>query len=201
MELNKGKSKTSGFQNIDLSIDLEELANLKKVSDIDNQINVLFEKFQICSANEPHVKEIAELWANLAAIQQLNAPDRFSFKNEIKDWQTFVRRKLEKKNNLLLVVLSPENCEVKGFLYLQSVTLPSSDFILKGVIEDLYIKPQHRKKGIATCLLDVSCDWALSQNIKKIDLICLTRPKDLLDFYLSYLKEFKKEINLDLITL
>ena len=195
MELNKEKSKNN------LDIHPEEPANLKKVSEVNNQVDIFFEELQITSANETHVREVAELWANLASIQQLHAPERFSFKNEIKDWQIFVRRKLEKKYNLLLVALNQGKTEVKGFLYLQIITLPSSDFALKGIIEDLYVKPQYRNEGIATYLLDVSCEWALSQSIKQIDLICLTKPKDLLDFYLTYLKKFNKEITLDLITL
>ena len=195
MELNKEKSKNN------LDIHPEEPANLKKVSEVNNQVDIFFEELQITSANETHVREVAELWANLASIQQLHAPERFSFKNEIKDWQIFVRRKLEKKYNLLLVALNQGKTEVKGFLYLQIITLPSSDFVLKGIIEDLYVKPQYSNEGIATYLLDVSCEWALSQSIEQIDLICLTKPKDLQDFYLTYLKKFNKEITLDLITL
>src|SRR3989338_5469231 len=126
----------------------EELANLKKVSDINNY--VLFEQddIVISSANDNHIKELGELWANLASIQQIFAPERYSFNAEKKDWHYFVQNKVEKRSNSLLVAQKKNEYEVRGFLYIQSVTLPSSELVLKGVIEDIYTKPQYRRQGI-----------------------------------------------------
>ena len=182
------------------NITTDELANLTKISDVDNYISTLDENLVISTANETHVKEIAELWANLASIQQLNAPERYDFKCEKKDWHEFVLHKLFKKHNLLLVAHNKDEYEVKGFLYLQTITLPSSEFILKGVIEDIYTKPQYRREGIASKLLDVAMKWAQTQNIKQVDLISITKAKDLLEFYLKYIKKTKTEINFDLVT-
>lgn len=182
------------------NITTDELANLTKISDVDNYISTLDENLVISTANETHVKEIAELWANLASIQQLNAPERYDFKCEKKDWNEFVLHKLFKKHNLLLVAHNKDEYEVKGFLYLQTITLPSSEFILKGVIEDIYTKPQYRREGIASKLLDVTMKWAQTQNIKQVDLISITKAKDLLEFYLKYIKKTETEINFDLVT-
>ena len=177
----------------------DELANLKRVSEIDNSIKKEFGDLIISNANESHVKEIAELWANLASVQQIFAPQRYNFKAEGKDWQAFVQRKITKKNNLLLVAHDKGNVEVKGFLYLQTVTIPSSDLILKGVVEDIYTKPQYRKQSIAHKMFEVSLEWAQRQNIKQIDLIMLANTKDLSAFYAKTLNKIKKDINLELV--
>ena len=199
MESNKGKSISDLV--LSTSFAKDELANLKKISDINNQICCVFDDLIVCSASECHVKEIAELWANLASIQQISAPDKYSFQREEKDWQSFVRKKLSKKNNLLLVAHKQGDYEVKGFLYLQTITIPSSDLVLKGVMEDIYTKPQHRRLEIASKLLNVAMDWAIGQNIKQVDFISLTNAKDLSGFYLSFLKKLKKDITLELVTL
>ena len=177
-----------------------ELANLKRVSEIDNQVNLIFDDLVISSATEKHIKEIAELWANLASIQQISLPGRYDFKKEEKDWQTFVRNKLSKNHNLLLVTHKKDENEIKGFLYLQTITIPSSDLVLKAVIEDIYTKPQYRRLNIASKLLDIALDWSLGQNIKQVDFISLVNAKDLSSFYLNFLKKFKKDISLDLVT-
>ena len=202
IESNKGLSKQSEeIEILKNSIFVnDELANLKKITDIDNCIEKAFDDLVVCSANDSHVSEIAELWANLACVQQIFAPERYNFVTEGKDWQSFVRKKLSKKNNLLLVAYKNGHSEIKGFLYLQTVTLPSSDLILKGIIEDIYTKPQHRKQGIAFRLLDVALDWASNQNIKQVSLISLTRTSDLSSFYSKVLKKIKKNLNLELLT-
>ena len=107
---------------------------------------------------------------------------------------------MEKNHNLLLISHNKNSHEVKGFLYLQAITIPSSDLVLKGVIEDLYTKPQYRRQDIASTLMNVSIAWTLKQKIKQIDLITLTRSNDLIQFYLRYIKESKQGVNLDLVT-
>ena len=148
---------------------------------------------------ESHIPEIAELWANHASIQQIFAPQKYSFKTEGKDWRTFVRKKLEKENNLLLVVHKKDDKEVRGFLYLQTITLPSSNLILKAVIEDIYTKPQYRKQKVASKMLDVAMDWAISQGIKQVDIISMISTKGVTEFFNSFLKEFKKDVKLEVV--
>ena len=179
----------------------DELANLKNINELDNNVTCIDGDLIVCTANDSHVKEIAELWANLASIQQMYAPERYNFLPEGKDWQVVVRRKMEKTHNLLLVAHNKNSAEIKGFLYLQSITIPSSDLVLKGVIEDIYTKPQYRRQDVASALLNVGIFWALKQKIKQIDLISLTRSNDLIQFYLRFLKESKQDINLDLVTI
>jgi GNAT superfamily N-acetyltransferase len=185
---------TKGLNNSD------ELANLKNINELDNNVTFVDGDLIVCTANDSHVKEIAGLWANLACIQQMYAPERYNFLPEGKDWQAVVRRKMEKTHNLLLVAHNKNSAEIKGFLYLQSITIPSSNLVLKGVIEDIYTKPQYRRQDIASALLNVGIFWALKQKIKQIDLISLTRSNDLIQFYLRFLKESKQDISLDLVT-
>ena len=176
------------------------LANLKKVNEINNQLYVEFDDLVVCSAKENHVSEVSELWANHASIQQLNAPGRYAFKAEGKDWQSFVRRKIDKQNNLLLVIHKKGEKEIMGFLYLQTITLPSSELVLKGVIEDIYTKPQHRKQNIATKLLKIVVEWACDEHIKQVDFVSLPNIKGLSEFYFRFLKQFKLDLNLTLLT-
>lgn len=179
----------------------EEPAKLKKVSDLDSYVSFNYGDLVICSANEGHLKELAELWANLAALQQLTAPQRYDFKLEEKNWQAFVTKKLNKKNNLLLVAHKIEEKEVRGFLYLQTITIPSSDLVLKAVIEDVYTKPQYRKQGIALKLLEVAATWAKKENIKQVDFVCLTKLKDSINLYESFSESLGKALNLELVTI
>lgn len=200
MESNKGISKQNFSEVIrDELLFRDNIAALKKVTDIDNYVNCEYEDLIISSAKEEHIREVAELWANLASVQQIFAPHRYNFKAEGKDWQLFVKKKLSKKNNLLLVTHANNDTEIRGFLYLQTVTLPSSDLVLKGIIEDIYTKPQYRQQKTASNLLEASLNWALRQKVKHVDLIALTRTKDLLEFYLSFINQFKKNIDLKLL--
>ena len=192
------KEKMADIKNINKDFS-DELANLKKISDINNVVSKDFDKLRICTAKEEHVKELAELWANLAAIQQVYASERYNFLAEGKDWQAVVRKKLAKEHNLLLVVHDIGDTEVKGFLYLQTIVIPSSDLVLKGVIEDIYTKPQYRKTKIASKMLNVALDWASNQNIKHVDFVSLENSKGLSEFYVHFLRAFKPSVNLDLL--
>ena len=191
-KIEKDKLTAGNITALPLFTPSDELAKLKKVDEIDNQVSVTFGDLIIESAAESHIKEIAELWANLASIQQLFEKDRYSFKFEGKDWQSFVRRKLEKKNNLLLVAHNRNSAEVKGFIYLQTITIPSSNLILKAVVEDLYTKPQYRRQNIATYLLNAALSWSKSQSVKHTELITLAKSKDLSMFYTKYLNSCNK---------
>lgn len=194
------KAQNVGLTN-HLSILEDELANLKRISEINNKVSTSFNKLIICSANESHIKEIAELWANLASIQQMFLSGRYDFKQEGKDWQAFVRKKLSKNQNLLLVAHDIGSYEIKGFVYLQTITLPSSDLVLKTVIEDIYTKPQYRKQSIATKLLEVAMNWACSQNIKQVEFISSSKSKDLSSLYLKIFNKLKGTLDLELVTL
>ena len=144
----------------------------------EEKVSESFNGLVICSASDSHISEIAELWANLASIQQIYAPERYSFKGEGKDWRAFVRRKLSKEENLLLVVHDLGSKEIKGFLYLQCVKLPNSNVVVKGVIEDIYTKPQYRRMEIATKLLNVALKWAGKNGLKCVDMMSFKGPKD-----------------------
>lgn len=196
----KMELKKNITENKESNSSVDELANLKKIDDLDNHISFTDGDLIVCTANEDHVRETAELWANLATIQQMYAPERYNFLPEGKDWRAVVRRKMEKNHNLLLVAHEKNSTEIKGFLYLQTITLPSSDLVLKGVIEDIYTKPQHRRQSIAATMLRTAIEWALKQNIKQLDLISLTRSNDLIQFYLKFIKESKLDISFDLVT-
>ena len=176
-------------------------AKLKQVSEIDNKVYFTENDLVICSLEEKHIKETAELWANLACIQQLYAPQRYNFKFEDKNWQSFVRKKGEKEQNLFLVAHEKDKAEIKGFLYLQTITIPSSNLVIKGIIEDIYTKPQYRKQNIGNKMLKVAIEWAEKQNIKQVDLISLSSKTDLNYFYLNFIKGFKSATNLNLVPL
>ena len=180
---------------------LDELANLKKVSDINNYVNCQIGELVIESASPLHIKELSELWANLASIQQLVAPETYNFKNVEKNWQLLVSEKFLKNSNILLVAHNNNDNEIRGFLYMQTIKIPSSELVVKGVVEDIYTKPQYRKQGIASKLLDVALDWASKQHIKHVDLISLIKARDFLDFCLKYIKVSNTEVKLDLVTI
>ena len=178
-----------------------KIASLKKVSDIDKNLCVVFGDLIITGAKEHHINEIAELWANHASIQQINSPERYNFKLEKSDWREFVKNKLNKKQNLLLVAHDKDNTEIKGFLYLQTITIPSSELILKAVVEDIYTEPQYRRQGIATKLLNVTLDFLSRHFIKQVDLITLINTPSLSEFYRKNVSNNKDNIHLEIIVL
>ena len=183
-------------------LDVEHsIAGLKSVNELDKNISFTFENLIITNANESHINEIAELWANHASIQQIHAPARYNFKLEKSDWREFVKNKLNKKQNLLLVAHDKGSAEIKGFLYLQIITIPSSELILKAVIEDIYTKPQYRKQGIATRLLNVALDFSSKYSVKHVDLITLINTPSLSEFYRKNVSNNKKEVRLEIVIL
>ncbi|GEM_PF-3334234 len=200
MESNKSMPKNNFVDAVNPASS-DELARLTKISEINNVIEHEFGEIIIHTVNQTVIKELGELWANLASVQQLSDSNRYNFFTERKDWQQFVRNKVEKKNNLLLVARKKNDNEVRGFLYLQTITLPSSDLVLKGVIEEIYTKPQYRKQRIASQMLEVALDWAAKQNIKQIDLVTLEKANVLSSFYEKALNKIKFDINIDLLKL
>jgi len=114
--------------------------------------------------------------------------------------RAFVKRKLSKNQNLFLVAHDTGSSEIKGFLYLQTITLPSSDLVLKAVIEDIYTKPQYRNQGIATKLLETVLEWACSQNIKQVEFISSSKTKNLSSLFLKMFNKLKGTMNLELVT-
>lgn len=179
----------------------KSVAGLTNISDIDKNISATVGSLVITNANESHINEIAELWANHASIQQIYAPERYNFKLEKRDWREFVRNKLNKKQNLLFVAHDKDSSEIKGFLYLQTITIPSSELILKAIIEDVYTKPQYRRHGIATKLLNVALDFSSKYSIKQVDLITLINTRDLFEFYRKNVSNNKNDIRLEIVVL
>ena len=177
----------------------EDLANLTKISDVNNVVRVEFDDLVISTLTEEYIPETTELWANHATIQQIFAPDRYNFKFENKNWRDFVRGKLNKKHNLLLIATTKDSPEVKGFLYLQSVTIPSSDLILKGVIEDLYTKPQHRRKGIAMKLLEVAIKFAEENKIRSVEFVSMTNSKSVSDLHRKFISTTNYDVDFELV--
>lgn len=196
--MNKQKSLSEAVLNSGLHA--ENLPVLKAVADLDKDIISVFGNLIVANADETQIKEIAELWANHASIQYLNAPEKYNFSIEKKDWKKFVTVKLEKRNNLLLVAHDQGKEEIKGFLYLQTVLMPSSELILKGVIEDIYTKPQYRRQSIASKLLDVAIEWCIKNSISQVDLVSLKNTKDLSEFFKYYRELNSSNVELELVT-
>lgn len=204
MDVNKSKSLSKENLSDLISTDFsssDEIAKLKRVSDIDNFIERTFGDLIIKTVDKTHVKELAELWANLASLQQLYDSARYNFHSERKDWQVFVENKISKKNNLLLVAHKANNSEIMGFLYLQTIALPSSDIVFKGVLEDIYTKPQFRRQNVASNLIEVGLEWLQNQGIKQISLISLNNTKQLKLFYGNVFKKLNEEMSIELVTI
>lgn len=161
----------------------------------------VFGDIVVCNADESHIREVAELWANLASIQQISAPAKYNFSLEVKNWQKFVKDKISKKDNLLLVAHREGDPEIRGFLYLQTIKAPPLEIILKTAIEDLYIKPQYRRQEIATKLLNVAITCLEKNSILQLDLISVTGANDLLAFYKKYLGSINTSVAIDIITI
>jgi ribosomal protein S18 acetylase RimI-like enzyme len=52
-----------------------------------------------------------------------------------------------------------------------------------GLIEDVIVSPEHRRKGVARKLLNAAEQWALARGLKRLQLLADKRNNSALDFY------------------
>ena len=126
-------------------------------------------------ADEGDVKTILEFIKELAAYENM-LNEVVATEELLKEW-IFEKKKAE-------VVFALEDETTVGFaLFFHnfSTFLGRADIYL----EDLYVKPEHRKKGYGKALLKELARIAVSRDCGRLEWWCLDWNKPSIDFYLS----------------
>ena len=87
----------------------------------------------------------------------------------------------EKKVEVIFVLEDNKEIGFALFFYVYSTFSGRSGLF----IEDLFVKPEYRKKGYGKALLKQLASIALKKGCQKLDWLCLNWNKPSIDFYLS----------------
>jgi ribosomal protein S18 acetylase RimI-like enzyme len=90
---------------------------------------------------------------------------------------------LEDKNGSLVLVASVEN-EVVGMCSLQTL-ISTSEGGLVGLIEDVVVKTDYRRKGTGNAMLSEIFSWCEEKGITRVQLLADRDNQEALDFYAS----------------
>ena len=93
----------------------------------------------------------------------------------------YFKAELRKKNSAVFIALEKQPIGIIIVTYFKPLRI--SKFPKKGYISNLYIKKEHRKKGIGKKLLDISLKWLKQNNVKYISLEIHLENKNALKFY------------------
>ncbi len=80
------------------------------------------------------------------------------------------------------IFVSETGSHIIGMVNLQKVVSTAAGG-LSVLLEDLYVKPEFRNKGIGKMLLDQAADWGRDQNALRIQLAADLRNKQAISFY------------------
>ncbi|MFA5369090.1 MAG: GNAT family N-acetyltransferase [Candidatus Paceibacterota bacterium] len=103
-----------------------------------------------------------------------------------KDFKTILKKSLKKNiyssNSLILV--AEENNEIVGYLLAFKINRPEMFSIKKtGLISDIFIKENYRKRGIGELLAKESFNWFKKSKIKTIEINIESKNKPALNFW------------------
>jgi archaeosine-15-forming tRNA-guanine transglycosylase len=114
---------------------------------------------------------VAELWANLTMIQQMQSKDVWLSKSQESglSWNEYISRLVKSRGARVLVFENSE--EIFGFAYLvlesKNSNNPMQKTSLKAVIKELYLEPAYRKESkkiemaelMQTCLMKMNIEY------------------------------------------
>lgn len=145
--------------------DLEKAAGQAIASSLDSsyQVRILSSKYD--------QDRVAELWANLTMIQQMQGNDVWLSKSQESglSWNDYVARLVKSRGARVLVFENSEEIFGFGYLVLQSKNAnnPMQRTALKGVIKELYLEPAYRKESkkiemaelMRDCLMQIGVEY------------------------------------------
>ena len=137
---------------------------------------------KIKKAKIENLNEIVELSSSSAIFhEKLNSYN--SLDNKFND---ILRSSLEKNINSSddLILIAEEDNEVLGYLLASKIDRPEMfDIKNVGLIIDVFIKENNRKKGIGELLVKESFNWFKKENIKIIEISITPENKSALKFW------------------
>jgi hypothetical protein len=116
---------------------------------------------------------VAELWANLTMIQQMQAKDVWLSKSKESglSWNEYITRLIKSRGTRVLVFENSE--EIFGFAYLilqsKNSNNPKQKTSLKAVIKELYLEPAYRKESKKTEMAELMQNCLMQMHIEYIE--------------------------------
>lgn len=116
---------------------------------------------------------VAELWANLTMIQQMQGNDVWLSKSQESglSWNEYVARLIKSRGTRILVFENKE--EIFGFAYLilqsKNANNPMQKTELKGVIKELYLEPAYRQESKKIEMAELMRDCLMQLGIEYIE--------------------------------
>jgi ribosomal protein S18 acetylase RimI-like enzyme len=123
----------------------------------------------IRDAREDDLEGVLDLWEQLAEHHEMLS-DSFSLASDSKKrWSKYLREKFDEISTKLIV--SEEDGEIVGFmLCMLEPNVPVYKDRKLGVISDVYVKQERRRKGLAKKMLDVAIAWFKKNKVRTVRL-------------------------------
>jgi ribosomal protein S18 acetylase RimI-like enzyme len=123
----------------------------------------------IRDAREDDLEGVDDLWEQLAKHHE-GLSDKFSLALDSKKrWSKYLREKFAEISTKLIV--AEEEGEMVAFmLCLLEPNTPVYKERKIGVISDVYVKQERRRKGLAKKMLDVAAAWFLKNKVRTVRL-------------------------------
>jgi ribosomal protein S18 acetylase RimI-like enzyme len=120
-------------------------------------------------ANDDDLEPVADLWKMLAEYHEELA-DEFALSwDSRKRWSDYLREKYSEMSTKLIV--ADEEGELVGFmLCLLSPNVPIYRDRKLGVISDVYVREDLRRKGIAKKMFDMAAEWFAKNRVRSVQL-------------------------------
>ena len=124
---------------------------------------------EVREAREDDMEPVADLWKMLAEYHEELADDFALSWDSRKRWSKYLRDKYSEISTKLIV--ADEAGEIVGFmLCMLSPNAPIFRDRQLGVISDVYVREDLRRKGIAKKMFDVAAKWFAKNKVRSVQL-------------------------------
>jgi ribosomal protein S18 acetylase RimI-like enzyme len=123
----------------------------------------------IRDAREDDLDGVSDLWEQLAGHHEMLSEDFALAPDSKRKWSRYLRDKFNEISTKLIV--AEEDGEIVAFmLCLLEPNYPIFKERKIGVISDVYVKQERRRKGLAKKMLDVAAAWFKKNRVRTVRL-------------------------------
>ena len=124
---------------------------------------------EIIKAEQGHIPQIMELWRRLMLYHADFDPWCELLENAEQQYSEFIAKAIEDDRSLFL--LAVEDDKTVGYIYGNiRENPPVIREYRQFYLEDMFVRPEYRGRGIGKILLDKTIEWVKAKNIEKIQL-------------------------------
>ncbi|MFH1285912.1 MAG: GNAT family N-acetyltransferase [Candidatus Micrarchaeota archaeon] len=127
-------------------------------------------KIKIRRALTKDLPSILSMWRALMRFHKTLFPEHFKTKRDaLARYKTFLKKRLKAKNAAVFV--AEANGQIIGHIMVSRNKLPPVYSAREAYVDELFVKPNYRGKGVATALLQQAQKWAKE---KKYNVIAIS---------------------------